>query len=71
MMRKNSQVWEMELNTGSEGFLITNNDDNPNISPVSSDVPVIDLSLVCDGNEEEIKKLAGLCLRRLGIFPGI
>ncbi|PIA60410.1 hypothetical protein AQUCO_00300126v1 [Aquilegia coerulea] len=44
-----------------ERFLIINNDDNPNISPVSSDVPVIDLSSVCDGNEDEIKKLDCAC----------
>ncbi|KAF9595163.1 hypothetical protein IFM89_037592 [Coptis chinensis] len=46
---------------------ITNQDDRPNCSPVSSDVPVIDLSLLDGRNEEELKKLDLAC-KHWGFF---
>ncbi|KAF9612763.1 hypothetical protein IFM89_003773 [Coptis chinensis] len=43
-------------------------DDRPNLSPVSSDIPVIDLPLLSDGsNEEELKKLDLAC-KNWGFF---
>ncbi|PIA60414.1 hypothetical protein AQUCO_00300128v1 [Aquilegia coerulea] len=44
-------------------FIVTNDIDRPNISLVSSgdEVPIIDLSLISDGNEDELKKLDLAC----------
>ncbi|PIA60409.1 hypothetical protein AQUCO_00300125v1 [Aquilegia coerulea] len=44
-----------------ERYIIKNHDDRPKIAPVALDVPVVDLSLLSEGNEEELKRLDLAC----------
>ncbi|KAF5175734.1 1-aminocyclopropane-1-carboxylate oxidase [Thalictrum thalictroides] len=55
-----------------ERFIVTNDIDRPNISLVSSgdEIPIIDLSLISDGNEDELKKL-DLASSEWGFFQDV
>ncbi|KAF5187196.1 Dmr6-like oxygenase [Thalictrum thalictroides] len=44
-----------------ERYIIKNHDDRPKIAPVALDIPVVDLSLLSQGNEDELKRLDLAC----------